>query len=228
MYTTKENAVWKLGTLCVIDNKPRSMNEDEVYLLETLARLVVTELELRMMFKQKEAKIEQKADQHAKTKAKELNSAYIGQVAHDLRTPLNSFALGLQALQGMNLDTEMRSVVDMMSISAELMEMTCTKAIDHSKFEAGQDFAAMKAPFDLVAILRKSQIILAGYTHDSGHVTYQYTVTKGVYCMPTTTFSAFSLKIYIQAAWIKGNHTTLEFTYARTTNPIPNSVSRDC
>ncbi len=78
MYTSQDNRTWKLGTLCVIDNKPRSMTSEEIFLLETLARLVVTELELRMMFKLREAKIEQKADLHAKTRAKELNSAYIG------------------------------------------------------------------------------------------------------------------------------------------------------
>ncbi len=100
-------------------------------------------------------------------------------MAHDLRTPLNSFALGLQALHGMTLDSEMRSVVDMMSVSAELMEITCTKAIDHSKFEAGHDMSAMKAPFDLISVLRKSQIVLSGYTHESKNVSYKYTISKG-------------------------------------------------
>lgn len=194
LYTTKEGQTWRLGTLCVIDQVPRTLRDDEIFLLETLARLVVTELELRMTFKQREVKIEQKADLHAKTRAKEMNTAYIGQVAHDLRTPLNSFSLGLQALSAMPLDEEQKSIIDTMQVSAELMEITCTKAVDHSKFEAGQDFAAMKAPFDLLSVLRKSQMVVSGYTHESKNVFHEFAIDSGNHILKTISLVASSCR----------------------------------
>ena len=42
-----------------------------------------------------------RAAQSAMQQAQDLNATYIGQVAHDLRTPLNSFKLGLQTAQSL-------------------------------------------------------------------------------------------------------------------------------
>ncbi len=39
---------FNLGTLCVIDNEPRTLTDDEVEILENLAAIVVDELELRL------------------------------------------------------------------------------------------------------------------------------------------------------------------------------------
>mmetsp|Transcript_39279 Transcript_39279/g.76852 ORF Transcript_39279/g.76852 Transcript_39279/m.76852 type:complete len:600 (+) Transcript_39279:184-1983(+) len=179
-YTSEEGEVWKLGTLCIIDDKPRKMTEDQVALLEMLARLVVTELELRAKFRKRTTAIEQKADKHAVVRATQLNTAYIGQVAHDLRTPLNSFSLGLEALRAMDASPEMLQVIDTMWISAELMDITCTKAVDHSKMEVGRDLSAQHSPFHLLDVIKKSQIVVNGYTHESRSVKYEYMVEEGV------------------------------------------------
>ncbi len=40
---------FKLGTLCCIDRKPRDLSPDQIAILEDLARLVVDELELRLL-----------------------------------------------------------------------------------------------------------------------------------------------------------------------------------
>mmetsp|Transcript_1126 Transcript_1126/g.2951 ORF Transcript_1126/g.2951 Transcript_1126/m.2951 type:complete len:618 (-) Transcript_1126:244-2097(-) len=181
VYTSTEGQEWKLGTLCVIDSKPRKITDDQISMLEMLSRLVVTELELRMKFRTREKEVKNKADQHAVVRAAEMHAAYIGQVAHDLRTPLNSFMLGLEALRMMDDATaEMISVIDTMKVSLELMDITCTKAVDHSKFEAGRDLAAKHAPFKILDVLKKSQIVVSGYTHESRGVTYQYMVEEGV------------------------------------------------
>mmetsp|Transcript_38359 Transcript_38359/g.89328 ORF Transcript_38359/g.89328 Transcript_38359/m.89328 type:complete len:342 (-) Transcript_38359:1121-2146(-) len=180
-YTDLNGQEWKLGTLCVIDSKPRKITEDQIAMLEMLARLVVTELELRMKFKTRVKEVKDSADQHAVLRAAEMHTAYIGQVAHDLRTPLNSFNLGLEALRSLDDATpEMVAIIDTMKVSLELMDITCTKAIDHSKFEAGRDLAAKHAPFLLSDVLKKSQIVVAGYTHESRGVTYEYKIDEGV------------------------------------------------
>ena len=42
-----DGAAYKIGMLCVIDKCPRKLEEDQILLMETLARLVVAEIELR-------------------------------------------------------------------------------------------------------------------------------------------------------------------------------------
>lgn len=181
IYTDDNHVEWKLGTLCIIAPTPRKMADDEVELLEMLSRLVVAELELRMKLKKSVLEFKSEADKQALLRAVELNAAYIGQVAHDLRTPLNSFSLGLEFLMGQsNMTPDQLSVIETMKISAELMDMTCTKAVDHTNFEMGVTMAAKKAPFNLRNILNKSQIVIAGYTHESKRVKYEFHIDKGV------------------------------------------------
>ena len=188
IYTDDNHVEWKLGTLCIIAPTPRKMADDEVELLEMLSRLVVAELELRMKLKKSVLEFKSEADKQALLRAVELNAAYIGQVAHDLRTPLNSFSLGLEFLMGQsNMTPDQLSVIETMKISAELMDMTCTKAVDHTNFEMGVTMAAKKAPFNLRNILNKSQIVIAGYTHESKRVKYEFHIDKGVAPKPFET-----------------------------------------
>ena len=64
----------------MVDYKPREFSLEQRHLLKSLAKMVISELELRNTFLQKEIALEQKADSHANTKAQALNTAYIGQV----------------------------------------------------------------------------------------------------------------------------------------------------
>jgi two-component system, cell cycle sensor histidine kinase and response regulator CckA len=45
--TADDGSVHKVGTLCVIDKRPRQFEQEQILLMETLARLVVAEIELR-------------------------------------------------------------------------------------------------------------------------------------------------------------------------------------
>eukprot|EP00284_Hemiselmis_tepida_P009560 CAMPEP_0174917088 /NCGR_PEP_ID=MMETSP1355-20121228/2252_1 /TAXON_ID=464990 /ORGANISM="Hemiselmis tepida, Strain CCMP443" /LENGTH=603 /DNA_ID=CAMNT_0016162153 /DNA_START=32 /DNA_END=1840 /DNA_ORIENTATION=- len=181
VYNSDDGNEWKLGTLCVIDSRPRKITEDQIAMLEMLARLVVTELELRMKFRSHIKEVRAAANQNAVVRATEMHTAYIGQVAHDLRTPLNSFMLGLEALRSLNDATpEMIGIIDTMKVSLELMDLTCTKAIDHSKFETGKDLLAKHAPFGITEMLKKSQIVVSGYTHESRGVKYEYKIDPDV------------------------------------------------
>lgn len=180
IYTSEDGVDWKLGTLCVINPEPRTISDDEIELLEMLARLVVAELELRMKMRRSLLKVTTEADINATTRAVQMNTAYIGQVAHDLRTPLNSFSLGLEEMVGHKDTTpDMMSTLETMKISAELMEMTCTKAVDYLAMDDGKTLAAKKAPFILEEVLKKSQIVVEGYTHESKNVEYIYHIDAG-------------------------------------------------
>ena len=73
-----------LGTLCVMDHKPRALNDKQISALRSLGRQVVAQMELRRKSKQ------------LRLKQADLNMAYadLEQIAflasHDLKSPLNN------------------------------------------------------------------------------------------------------------------------------------------
>jgi len=79
--TTKEG--YNLGTLCVIDQKPRTLTEDEKEILISLSEIVVDQMELRLS---------------ARNAVKNLvDSSYV--LVHDLKSPFNSLFLFMDILK---------------------------------------------------------------------------------------------------------------------------------
>lgn len=71
-----------LGTLCVIDRKPRALTATQLDALQTLARQLTTRLELREAYRllaERNVELE---------RLQAENSQFIGMAAHDLRNPL--------------------------------------------------------------------------------------------------------------------------------------------
>ena len=157
-YEDENKNHFKLGTLCIIDSTPRTLTDDEQMLLQTLARLVVAEIQLREKISAEHKRALDEAKAGAEVEAKDLNAQYIGQVAHDLRTPLNSISLGLQALDSTELTEEQRDIVATMEVSAQLMDLTCTKALDHTQLGHGLALKAARKPFSLFDMLEKSEV----------------------------------------------------------------------
>lgn len=74
---------FNLGTLCVIDRKPRELSEQQIFGLKTLAKQVVKQMELRIKIKELETQ---------KTSLQKLNTAnsrLLSIIGHDLRSPLS-------------------------------------------------------------------------------------------------------------------------------------------
>ena len=172
------NTTVRLGTLCIIDSQPRTLSDGEKGVLMTLARLTVAEVHLRQEIAREHKTELERVDQSAWHKAKILNWSYIGQVAHDLKTPLNSFSLGLQELTATELSSEQRAIVGAMELSAELMTLTCSKAMDFTRLEHGKPLKVNRMRFNIVEMLAKSKTIIMGYTHDSKQVKYEFTVSE--------------------------------------------------
>ena len=79
-----------LGTLCVIDHRPRVLDREQCEALRVLARQVIAQFELRRL-----------GSEHAQAagEVERLKSQFITSVTHELRTPLTSIrgSLGLLA-----------------------------------------------------------------------------------------------------------------------------------
>lgn len=90
---------FNLGTLCVIDQKPRILEEGEIKNLEDLAALVVDQLELRLAAINSTAELLQA--KAAVEKAHHAKGEFLSTLTHELRTPLNSI-LGFAQLLNMS------------------------------------------------------------------------------------------------------------------------------
>jgi signal transduction histidine kinase len=88
---------FNLGTLCVIDRKPRTLSELEMENLRDLASLVMDQLELRLAAIRAVAELD-----NAKSSAENASLAktdFISTLCHELRSPLNSILGYAQLLE---------------------------------------------------------------------------------------------------------------------------------
>ncbi|MDX5420821.1 MAG: GAF domain-containing protein [Hymenobacteraceae bacterium] len=98
----------KLGTLCVIDKVPKHLTDAQKKALQTLARQVVTNFELRL--KQQELEQEKKQLQKANYKLDQ----FVHMVSHDLKEPIMNMHAVTEWLQ------EDLSAMDYSSLSSNL------------------------------------------------------------------------------------------------------------
>ena len=82
-----------LGTLCVIDHKPRELNDEQVSALKVLAKQVTNMLEIRKMNVSLE-----KARNELEIRNKELEQ-FASVLSHDIKSPLTSIIIAKQILQ---------------------------------------------------------------------------------------------------------------------------------
>lgn len=82
----------RIGRLCVFDEEPRKLDEEQAEMLRVLAARVVDVLELRLRSRQLE---EARDELH---RSNELLSLFAHQVSHDLRTPLTAVLANAELL----------------------------------------------------------------------------------------------------------------------------------
>jgi len=116
-----------VGTLCVIDNHARKLDEQQKESLEALARQVVTQLKLRLKLKEMEQL------DHAKDE-------FISMVSHELRTPLTSLkgSLGIINHMATDLDEQTDAMLDIAVRNADQLLVIVNDILDLAKMEAGK------------------------------------------------------------------------------------------
>lgn len=84
---------FKMGTLCVIDNKPRNLSDTQLYSLEVLGRQVVKQMELH------KSNLELK-------RLNDVDKKLLSIIGHDLRTPFSNLYMLLDLVDNQSLAPE--------------------------------------------------------------------------------------------------------------------------
>jgi signal transduction histidine kinase len=84
---------FKLGTLCVIDRKPKKLSDDERQILTDLACVIVDEMELRIALKLSRQRMAREIESQL------LKDEFVSTISHELRTPLTSIRGTLSLLE---------------------------------------------------------------------------------------------------------------------------------
>jgi len=117
-----------VGTLCVIDHKPRELTADQVDALSRLARLTHDQLELRLQLLIRDENLRRQQALDAE------KDDFIATVNHELRTPLTAVSAALQLIrrfanseqvdrQAPLLDTAQRSVGRLRAMIDDLLDI---------------------------------------------------------------------------------------------------------
>lgn len=117
-----------IGTLCVIDNKPNKLTQDQRQALEVLGRSVISQMELR-----KNNKILKLANEH--------KTEFLSNMSHELRTPLNAIIgfshLMLENTQDYKMPQKFAEYVKHIDYSGRRLLSVVNSVIDLNKIEAG-------------------------------------------------------------------------------------------
>jgi GAF domain-containing protein len=123
-----------LGTLCVLDHQPKSLNEGQIKSLTALGRQVMNLLNLR---KTKITLENTLSDLEAKNIELERFASI---AAHDLKSPLNGIsglALLLSEHYGSQLDDDGKEIIDLITKSSDKLKKLIEGLLAHTRSDHG-------------------------------------------------------------------------------------------
>lgn len=121
-----------IGSLCVLDVKPKIFSEIEVKIIQTLAKAL--SLEQKRYFVEKSLK---KATREAQM-ASEAKSQFLANMSHEIRTPLNGIMGFSEMLSGQETNIKKIRMLEMIEESGNQLLQIINDIFDYSKIEAGK------------------------------------------------------------------------------------------
>ncbi len=150
-----------LGTLCVVDKKPRELSAAQLRALSGLRRHVVNSLELRRLAEEQKGLLgtldQARREAEEATRAK---AGFLATMSHEIRTPMNAVIGMTELLRETPLNPEQREYVETIHDSGEILLRVINDLLDFSKAEAGK-LALESVPFDVRECIASSIAMLS-------------------------------------------------------------------
>lgn len=152
-----------LGTLCVIDHKPRQLSEELLENLRSVARLVEALITAHQnarsldiaLTRTEASEIRLAATTVRAEAATTAKSNFLATMSHEIRTPLNGIVGMTELLAKTPLDEIQRQYARTLVDSAELLNEVVSDILDYSKLEQGK-LGLESIDFDPLAAVEKA------------------------------------------------------------------------
>ncbi|MDI1257035.1 MAG: ATP-binding protein [Flavobacterium sp.] len=144
-----------LGTLCVIDDKPKELDAEQLATLKALSNQVVSLFELR-----KSKMLLEKFTKDLETRNLELEK-FANVAAHDIKSPLNNISSLTQILlsdYSDKLDDEAKMLMEMLDVSSNTLRNLVDGILEHSKSDAV--LVEKRSVFSLEALVDETVVLL--------------------------------------------------------------------
>jgi signal transduction histidine kinase/CheY-like chemotaxis protein len=151
-----------LGSLCAIDTKPRhDITEDQILLLNTMADLVVSQLELRVSNK-------------CIKRVLKTQSEFFAGMSHEIRTPMNGIIGAAALLKETLLDEKQTKYIDTILGSGRTLLEIIDDILDYAKMESG-NVKVNIATCNLKELITEQALLLETLSHKKSiHCSFEY------------------------------------------------------
>jgi len=137
-----------LGTLCVIGQKPKSLNDEQRDALRVIARQVMTHFELRRALKVTQGLLDS-AQHFAQTK-----STFMANISHEIRAPLQGISGASELLKNSGVTDRQMRLINILQDSGCILEQLIRDVADLAMIETGR-LKIMAEPYDFNLVLQQ-------------------------------------------------------------------------
>ena len=154
--SVETECVWVESTIC--KGMRLNQHDDFEYDLKMVTRNIDDRKKLAASEYQN---IMRESEEQAHINAAKLR--YISCIAHDLKTPLQSFCYTMDLLMQTALTAEQREFVQQATVAVDLMKLTISQTMDISKALTGAKLMPRRTTVSLSNIVERVKVIINGY-----------------------------------------------------------------